>query len=220
VSEDDTTRLLAGDFDEASWQRGVAALRVPAWSIFLRPLWSFPAPENGACVVFLLQPRSAADARKLGSGLLKQTMARGMSFTLVLRGCFRRRIPCQRWIGNLIALPFQGKPGENGNTLFVDAQFSPFSICGHFFLLAEDHPSSLQSIFQRYARMEGIRTAPLNTRAKVGRQTRAPHLHKADFPMQARLMISNSFNMDKQGFPSRVNAFKAVAAFRIHEFYK
>ena len=78
---------------------------------------------NGAHVCFFFaEPVSAADARKLGSGLLTRTMTcrHELSFA-----SYDRLFPSQDFIlkggfGNLIALPFQGRAQRSGNTLFID----------------------------------------------------------------------------------------------------
>ena len=42
---------------------------------------------------------------------------------------------------------------------------------------------------------------------------KAPELHREDFPVQARLMISNLLYVDKQGFSQKaLNAVKRLAA--------
>ena len=52
--------------------------------------------------------------------------------------------------------------------------------------------------------------------AKPGR----PKLSRADFPVQARLMISNLLYVDKTGFSqAALNAVKRLAAFKNPEFY-
>ncbi len=227
MSEDDTTRLLAADFDEASWQADVAALRETCVEYHLTPAVERSRSGNGAHVWFFFsQPVPAADARKLGSGLLMQTMARRHELSFA---SYDRLFPAQDTLpkggfGNLIALPFQGKAQENGNTLFVDAQFSPYPDQWAFLSsLPKIAPEQLTEYLSKLC-TDGGDTGPLlNTGEQKpwpGKRERR-HLHKADFPRQVRLMISNLIYVDKQGFSqAALNAVKRLAAFRNPEFYK
>ena len=226
MMEGDTTRLLAADFDEASWQADVAALRETCVAYSLTPAVERSRSGNGAHVWFFFsQPVPAADARKLGSGLLTQTMARRHELSFA---SYDRLFPAQDTLpkggfGNLIALPFQGKAQKNGNTLFVDAQFSPYPDQWAFLSsLPKITPEQLAECLSKL--WDGGDTGPLlNTgeqRPWPGKRERR-HLNKTDFPMQVRLMISNLIYVDKQGFSqAALNAVKRLAAFRNPEFYK
>lgn len=225
--EDDTTRLLAADFDEASWQADVAALRETCVEYHLTPAVERSRSGNGAHVWFFFsQPVPAADARRLGSSLLTQTMAHRHELSFA---SYDRLFPAQDTLpkggfGNLIALPFQGKAQENGNTLFVDAQFSPYPDQWVFLSsLPKITPEQLTEYLSKLC-TDGGDTGPLlNTSEQKpwpGKQERR-HLNKTDFPMQVRLMISNLIYVDKQGFSqAALNAVKRLAAFRNPEFYK
>lgn len=124
-----TTWLLAADFDEANWQADVAGFRKCCTVLGLTPAVERSCSGNGAHVwIFFSEPVSAADARRLGSGLLTRTMAcrHELSFA-----SYDRLFPTQDTVpkggfGNLIALPFQGQAQKAGNTLFVDEQFVPY----------------------------------------------------------------------------------------------
>ena len=84
MREDNTTWLLAADFDEENWQADVAAFRKCCTALGLTPAVERSRSGNGAHVWFFFsEPVSAADARRLGSGLLTRTMAcrHELSFT-------------------------------------------------------------------------------------------------------------------------------------------
>ena len=225
--EDDTTRLLAADFDEASWQADVAALRETCLEYHLTPAVERSRSGNGAHVWFFFSESvQAADARKLGSGLLTQTMAHRHELSFA---SYDRLFPAQDTLpkggfGNLIALPFQGQAQENGNTLFVDALFSPYPDQWAFLSsLPKITPAQLTECLSKLC-VDGGDTGPL---IETVEQKPWPckrerhHLNKTDFPIQARLMISNLIYVDKQGFSqAALNAVKRLAAFRNPEFYK
>jgi hypothetical protein len=84
---------------------------------------------NGGHVwIFFAEPITAAVARQMGTFLLSQTMERRPELGL---DSYDRFFPSQDTLpkggfGNLIALPLQKKPRENGNSVFVNEQFVPY----------------------------------------------------------------------------------------------
>ena len=127
--EDDRTWLLAADFDAESWREDVDALRKTCVSFGLTPAVERSRSGNGAHVWFFFsEPVPAAEARRLGSGLLTRTM--DCRHELRFQS-YDRLFPSQDTVpkggfGNLIALPFQGQAQKEGNTLFVDESFVPY----------------------------------------------------------------------------------------------
>jgi hypothetical protein len=83
---------------------------------------------NGGHVwIFFERPVPAALARKLGCALLTRTMERRHHLGL---DSYDRLFPNQDTLpdggfGNLIALPLQWTPRQNGNSLFVDDSIQP-----------------------------------------------------------------------------------------------
>ena len=79
---------------------------------------------NGAHAwVFFANRVSARDARRLGTAIISHTCARARQLEL---SSYDRLFPNQDTMpkggfGNLIALPLQKKPRENGFTVFVDS---------------------------------------------------------------------------------------------------
>lgn len=121
--EGNTTWLLAVDFDENNWKVDVTAFCKCCRNAGLTPAVERSRSGNGAHVWFFFsQPVPAADARRLGSGLLTQTMKSRHELPF---SSYDRLFPSQDTLpkggfGNLIALPFQGQAQKNGNSLFVD----------------------------------------------------------------------------------------------------
>ena len=69
------------------------------------------------------------DARRLGSGLLTYAMehvSHTVSFGSYDRLFLSQDSVPEKGFGNLIALPFQGRATQNGNSLFVDESFEPY----------------------------------------------------------------------------------------------
>ncbi len=109
TQEDDRPCLLAIDFDDENWREDVSAFREACDSLHITPAVERSRSGNGAHVwLFFSEPVAAADARRLGSGLLTQAMAprHELSFK-----SYDRMFPSQDAVpkggfGNLIALPF------------------------------------------------------------------------------------------------------------------
>src|ERR1700719_4656094 len=84
---------------------------------------------NGAHAwIFFAEPVPAADARRLGTVLVTATMDRCPDIGF---DSYDRFFPSQDTMpvggfGNLIVLPPQSRPRENGNSVFVDDDFRPY----------------------------------------------------------------------------------------------
>jgi superfamily II DNA or RNA helicase len=84
---------------------------------------------NGGHVwIFFAEPVPAVQARQMGTFLLSQTMEHRPEIGL---DSYDRFFPSQDTLprggfGNLIALPLQKKPRENGNSIFVNEHFIPY----------------------------------------------------------------------------------------------
>lgn len=222
--EDNTTWLLAADFDEENWQADVNAFCKCCKEAGLTPAVERSRSGNGAHVWFFFsEPVPAADARRLGSGLLTQTMAcrHELSFS-----SYDRLFPSQDMVskdgfGNLIALPFQGQAQKNGNSLFVDERFAPYPDQWAFLSsLPKITPEQLAECLQKLCR-DGDMGELADSEKQVPWQRKRTQrkLINADFPVQVKLVISNLIYIDKQGFSqAALNALKRLAAFPNPEF--
>ncbi len=127
---DETCWFLAVDLDKASWQEDARAFwetcnlnDVPV------ALERSRSGNGGHFWFFFSEPIPAALARRMGALLLTQTMERRPEIGL---DSYDRFFPSQDTLprggfGNLIALPLQKKPRENGNSLFLDETLGSIS---------------------------------------------------------------------------------------------
>ncbi|WDE14690.1 DEAD/DEAH box helicase family protein [Thalassomonas haliotis] len=127
--QDDHCWLLAADFDKADWREAITAFRKACNE------WQIPCSVevsrsgNGAHVwIFFDTPLLAKDARQLGFTLLDKAMSfhAGLSFESYDRLFPNQDVLPVGGFGNLIALPLQYRPRQNGNSVFIDEQFHPY----------------------------------------------------------------------------------------------
>ena len=125
---DETCWFLAADFDKKSWIQDVAAFRDTARAKGVPVAIERSRSGNGAHAwIFFTEPVPAADARRLGALLVTATMDRRPDIGFA---SYDRFFPSQDTMpaggfGNLIALPLQNRPRENGNSVFLDDDFRP-----------------------------------------------------------------------------------------------
>ena len=126
---DETCWFLAADFDKKSWKQDVVAFRDTARAKGVPVAIERSRSGNGAHAwIFFEEPVAAGDARRLGALLITATMDRCPDIGF---DSYDRFFPSQDTMpaggfGNLIALPFQSRPRENGNSVFVDDDFCPY----------------------------------------------------------------------------------------------
>ncbi|MBS6845856.1 MAG: DEAD/DEAH box helicase family protein [Firmicutes bacterium] len=223
--EDNTTWLLAADFDEKDWRLDVTAFRKTCKEAGLEPAVERSRSGNGAHVWFFFsEPVSAAGARRLGTGLLTLTMSRRheLSFSSYDRLFPSQDVMPKGGFGNLIALPFQGQAQKDGNSLFVDDGFVPYpDQWAYLSSLPKITPEQLEDCLEKLCRNgdmgeladAGEKQAPWKRRHAQTKLTRG------DFPLQVVLHLSNFIYIAKNGFShAALNTIKRFAAFPNPEF--
>lgn len=126
---DETCCFLAIDFDKNTWKEDACAfLSICQKHSIPFGLERSRSGNGGHIWIFFKEPVRAGIARKLGTFLLSETMEAYPGLGL---DSYDRLFPCQDTLpkggfGNLIALPFQKKPREKGNSVFIDSNFEPY----------------------------------------------------------------------------------------------
>lgn len=121
IMKDETCWFLAADFDKEAWQDDVLAFTETCRRLDVPYAIERSRSGNGAHVWFFFgNPVPAAMARKMGSYLITETMSRRHQLSMA---SYDRLFPNQDTLpkggfGNLIALPLQYHPRQQGNTLF------------------------------------------------------------------------------------------------------
>ncbi len=126
--EDETCWLLAVDFDKHAWVEDVSAFIETCRRVGLPGAVERSRSGHGAHVwFFFTEPVAASAARNMGCYLLTETMSRRHQLSM---DSYDRLFPSQDTMprggfGNLIALPLQHGPRQNGNTVFLDEEWKP-----------------------------------------------------------------------------------------------
>ena len=127
--EDNHCWLLAADFDKSDWQEAVSAFRKACTALNIPCSVERSRSGNGAHIwVFFESPVSAKVARQLGFILLDKAMEfhAGLSFESYDRLFPNQDVLPVGGFGNLIALPLQHAPRQQGNSVFIDEGFKPY----------------------------------------------------------------------------------------------
>jgi len=232
--DDETCWFLAIDFDKSSWEEDVGAFAETCRAVDLPVAVERSRSGNGAHAWFFFgAPVAASIARKMGCYLLTETMSRRHQLSM---GSYDRLFPNQDTMprggfGNLIALPLQYEPRQQGNSVFVDASFQVYSDQWSYLAsLPRMAPSLVESLAAEATRrglVIGVRLAESPDeeestpwrRRPSGRPRQVPLT--GPLPREVRAVLSQRLFIEKAGLPSPLlNEIKRLAAFQNPEFYK
>ena len=230
---DETCWFLAVDFDKASWQEDAQAFLETCSLLDIPAALERSRSGNGGHVwIFFAEPVPAALARQVGSYILSQTMERRPEIGL---DSYDRFFPSQDTLprggfGNLIALPLQKKPRENGNSVIVNDQITPHP--DQWAFLAYLHRmsrSEVDAVLRRVEKQEellGIRLPVIDEDddrpwSMPPSRKRAEQPITGPLPEQLDLVLGNQIYIPKAELsPSLRNRLIRLAAFQNPEFYQ
>jgi superfamily II DNA or RNA helicase len=227
---DDTCHFLAVDFDEAEWKEDALAFVQSCHELGVSVALEISRSGNGAHAwIFFSGSVSARDARRLGTAIISHTCARTRQLKLE---SYDRLFPNQDSMpkggfGNLIALPLQKKPRENGCSVFVDVALRPYPDQWAFLdsiqpMPAHDieptilsatgsvHPLDVTFIDDEDLKEPWKRSAPVPAKKLTGAM-----------PKSLTVTLANLIYFEKEKLPQALaNRLIRLAAFQNPEFYK
>lgn len=230
---DETCWFLAMDFDKYDWKQDVAAVMQLCSSHEIPALLERSRSGNGGHIwIFFRQNIEAATARRFGMTLLSLTMNKRYQIGME---SYDRLFPNQDTLpkgglGNLIALPLQGGPRKQGNSVFVDEHFEPYpdqwSILSGLGKMDED-------LVKQFIYKHGERGLFNNDRITAGldheagltllqeNQTQIEEVLMEPLPAEIQILQSDRLYILKSGLPSSViHALIKIASFSNPDFYK
>ena len=228
--EEDTCHFLAVDFDEAEWREDAQAFVQSCTELGVPAALEISRSGNGAHVwVFFAGRVPARDVRRLGTAIISHTCSRTRQLKLA---SYDRLFPNQDTMpkggfGNLIALPLQKLPRENGCSVFVDMELRPFDDQWAFLaailpMAPHDieptilratggvHPLDVTFIDEEDMAKPWLRSTPL-----------ANKLSGTSMPKSLTVTLANLIYFEKAQLPQVLaNRLIRLAAFQNPEFYK
>ena len=217
--------FLAIDFDGDAWKQDIAAFQNTCKEYDLAPAVERSRGGNGGHVWFFFEDKiSAATARKLGSALLTQAMARRheIKFKSYDRLFPNQDIMPKGGFGNLIALPLQGAKRKEGNSVFVDESFIPYHDQWAFLSCVEKlSPDQVEAYVKRLCGNSDLGVLASDELKPWERGKAAPELSLLDFTSTVQIVKANMLHIKKTGISQNaLNRIKRLGAFRNPDFYK
>ena len=228
---DDTCRFLAADFDKETWRCDAGAYLDACGAKGLPAALERSRSGNGAHVwFFFAEPVPASLARRLGAHLLTEAMERNpdIGFRSYDRFFPSQDTMPQGGFGNLIALPLQGGPRENGHSVFLDGDFKPWPDQWAFLSglrrLTEAEAGAIVDEAGRRGRVVGLRL-PLDDEdeepwtAPPSRRRPLPAIAGV-LPERIAAVLADQIYIPREGLPpGLVNRLVRLAAFQNPAFY-
>jgi superfamily II DNA or RNA helicase len=233
--EDETCWFLAVDFDKRSWKEDTAAFAETCRSIGVPTAIERSRSGNGAHAwFFFTAPVSANIARRMGCYLITETTSRRDELSME---SYDRLFPNQDTMprggfGNLIALPLQYEPRQEGNSVFIDERFEPLADQWEFLASVQRiEPGTAEAIATdatRTGQVIGVRFAEaIDDEEAVAPWKRLPSGRtptkriSGPLPSQVKALLAQRLFIEKAGLPAALlNQLKRLAAFQNPEFYK
>jgi hypothetical protein len=228
---DEKCWFLAADFDKSSWQEDIRAFAQTCADMNIPISIERSRSGNGGHAwLFFEEPVPCVKARAIGSYIITETMEKRPELGLDSYDRFfpnQDTLP-QGGLGNLIALPLQKKPRENGNTEFLDENFIPYADQWQYLgTVKRINRNTIESLFQNACdtgRIIGLKLPVAEEDDKPWETPPSGKIKKqiiGPFPREVNIVLANQIFVLKADLsPSLRNALIRLAAFQNPEFYQ
>lgn len=230
---DETCYFLAVDFDKSTWKDDSRAFLETCSNFNIPAVLERSRSGNGGHVwIFFESSVTAISARRLGTFLLTITLENRPEIGM---DSYDRLFPSQDTLpkggfGNLIALPLQKKPREQGNSVFVDLDLIPYPDQWTFLSgiqkMTQPELDIILKNIQDESEVTGVRSVIFDELENEPWKITPSQKYEAtpflgNLPEDINLVISNQIYLekDKLSAPLR-NRIIRLAAFQNPEFYK
>jgi len=233
--EDETCWFLAVDFDGESWIEDVAAFKETCDAAEVPvAIERSRSGRGGHAWFFFTAPVPAHVARRMGCFLITETMSSRDELSMA---SYDRLFPNQDTMprggfGNLIALPLQRNPRQQGNSVFVDELFQPYEDQWAFLAAVERIDVGFAEEIAREATRTGRVTGVRAAEVIEDEEMKAPWKRSPSgrlptqsipgpLPPVVKGVLAQRLFIEKTDLPSPLLAqLKRLAAFQNPEFYK
>ena len=226
LTEDERCYFLALDFDGEGWKEDISAVREICGKNDISMLAERSRSGQGGHIWFFFADKvKAFQARKFGTLLISGAMRvrHNIGFSAYDRLFPNQNIMPKGGFGNLIALPLQGGPRRNGNSVFVDEDFTAYP--DQWQVLSCVSRMNEKELKEKIGAISIYDEPPEQTvfqtdKKEVGTKPQAG-FSAEDFPPLVRISCSNMVYMEKRGVSERaLGAIKRMGAYANPEFYK
>lgn len=236
---DGTCRFLAFDFDNHAkgtekadfantddrWKDEVDALRLVLIRNGVDHLVERSRSGRGAHIwIFFREPIEASIARRFGAGLLERGYQE-VSFRAFKY--FDRMFPNQDFVdsdglGNLIALPLQGRPLREGNTAFVDEDWNAYENQWQALFHTEKlSKEKVLELLQKWGTGNPALTSGTAGNKRPEPWNRNEPFYREDVEGNLHITLADGVYVDALNIDARLqNQIRSLATFRNPVFYK
>ncbi|MDO4510318.1 MAG: DEAD/DEAH box helicase family protein [Bacteroidales bacterium] len=228
IMADNSCAFLCADFDDKNCAHGYKD-DVGAFVEVCRE-WLLPCAVersrsgNGAHVWIVFEESlPARKARRLGNAILTEAMKRNVRLSF---GSYDRFFPNQDFLpdgglGNLVALPLQGRARKRGNSVFVDDDFLPYQDqWAYLWRLKKASVALVDAVLAMHGG-DDLGNLASSSEHKPWAMPEPEDIEPSDFKAEITITKADQIYIPLNAVSAKVvNHLKRIAAFKNPEFYR
>ena len=229
IREDDSCIFLAADFDGTGWSQDVLAYCAAARELSIQVEVERSRSGNGAHAwIFFSEPIASRVARQMGTVIVARAQASRLAIGL---DTYDRFFPNQDFLpkggfGNLIALPLQKNARDEGNSVFLKQDLTPYiDQWEHLASVRRLTPNEVHTVLNRQladSSFSSIRFEDENVAwAEKALDSGNHKVVAGSFPGQIEIELGSQLSIKIDGLPSAIfSALKRTATFANPVFFE